>query len=76
MQTINIQIPIELIEQGETFGTNCHAALWKQYIYVWASTSFVELFRLEISKMGENHIDRQYDKNDLAEDIEEIKSGL
>ena len=26
--------------------------------------------------LGENHIDRQYDQDDLAEDIEAIKSGL
>ncbi|TVR07854.1 MAG: UPF0175 family protein [Phormidium sp. GEM2.Bin31] len=79
MQAINIQIPIELIEQGET------AVLEKIAIQLYENQIFTfgQARRLlncsvwEFQKLlGENHVVRQYDQEDLAEDIEGIKSGL
>ena len=55
MQAINIQIPIELIEQSETvvlekIAIQLYENNIKKYIYLWASPSVVELFRVGIPK--------------------------
>lgn len=79
MQAINIQIPIELIEQGETAVLEQIAIqLYENKIFTFSQAR--RLLNCSVWKfqklLGENHIDRQYDKDDLAEDIEGIQSGL
>jgi predicted HTH domain antitoxin len=79
MQGINIQIPIELIEQGETAVLEQIAMqLYENQIFTFGQARRLLNYSVwEFQKMlGENHIVRQYDQDDLAEDIEGIKSGL
>jgi predicted HTH domain antitoxin len=79
MQAINIQIPIELIEQGETAVLEQIAMqLYENQIFTFGQARRLLNYSVwEFQKMlGENHIVRQYDQDDLAEDIQEIKSGL
>lgn len=79
MQAINIQITIELIEQGETAVLEQIAMqLYENNIFTFGQARRLLNYSVwEFQKLlGENHIDRQYDQDDLAEDIQEIKSGL
>jgi predicted HTH domain antitoxin len=79
MQEINIQIPIELIEQGETAVLQKIAMqLYENNIFTFGQARRLLNYSVwEFQKLlGENHIIRQYDKHDLAEDIEQIQSGF
>jgi predicted HTH domain antitoxin len=79
MQGINIQIPIELIEQGETAVLEQIAMqLYENQIFTFGQARRLLNYSVwEFQKLlGENHIVRQYYQDDLAEDIQEIKSGL
>ena len=79
MQAINIQIPIELIEQGETAVLEKIAMqLYETNIFTFAQARRLLNYSVwEFQKLlGENHIVRQYDRDDLAEDIEAIRAGL
>jgi predicted HTH domain antitoxin len=79
MQEINIQIPIELIEQGETAVLQKIAMqLYENNIFTFGQARRLLNYSVwEFQKLlGENHIIRQYDKDDLAEDIEQIQSGF
>jgi predicted HTH domain antitoxin len=79
MQAINIQIPIELIEQGETAVLEQIAMqLYENKIFTFSQARRLLNYSVwDFQKLlGENHIVRQYDKDDLAEDIEAIQSGL
>jgi predicted HTH domain antitoxin len=79
MQAINIQIPIELIEQGETAVlAQIAMQLYENKIFTFGQAR--RLLNYSVwefqSLLAENHIVRQYDRDDLAEDIEAVKSGL
>lgn len=79
MQAINIQIPIELIDRGETAVLEQIAMqLYENKIFTFSQAR--RLLNYSVwefqNLLGENHIVRQYDQDDLAEDIESVKSGL
>ena len=79
MQGINIQIPLELIEQGERAVLEQVAMqLYENKIFTFSQARRLLNYSVwEFQKLlGENHIVRQYDQDDLAEDIEAVKSGL
>ncbi len=79
MQGINIQIPIELIEQGERAVLEQIAMqLYENNIFTFGQARRLLNYSVwEFQKLlGENHVVRQYDQDDLAEDIQDIKSGL
>ena len=79
MQAIDIQIPIELIEQGETAVLEKIAIqLYENQIFTFGQARRLLNYSVwEFQKLlGENHVVQQYDQEDLAEDIEGIKSGL
>ncbi|MCT7964289.1 UPF0175 family protein [Laspinema sp. D1] len=79
MPAINIQIPLELIEQGERAVLEQVAMqLYENQIFTFSQARRLLNYSVwEFQKLlGENHIVRQYDKDDLAEDIEAVKSGL
>ncbi|MFP4222275.1 MAG: UPF0175 family protein [Phormidium sp.] len=79
MQAMNIQIPLELIEQGETAVLEKIAIqLYENQIFTFSQARRLLNYSVwEFQKLlGENHVVRQYDQEDLAEDIEGIKSGL
>lgn len=79
MQAINIQIPIESIEQGEKAVLEKIAMqLYENNVFTFSQARRLLNYSVwEFQKLlGENHIVRQYDPDDLAEDIEAVKSGL
>lgn len=79
MQAINIKIPIELIEQGERAVLEQVAMqLYENKIFTFSQARRLLSYSVwEFQKLlGEHHIVRQYDKDDLGEDIEAVKSGL
>lgn len=79
MQGINIQIPLELIEQGERAVLEQVAMqLYENKIFTFSQARRLLNYSVwEFQKLlGENHIVRQYDQDDLAEDVEAVKSGL
>lgn len=79
MREINIQIPIELIEQGEKAVLEQIAMqLYQNKIFTFGQARRLLNYSVwEFQKLlGENHIVRQYDKDDLTEDIEAIQSGF
>ncbi|MCT7966144.1 UPF0175 family protein [Laspinema sp. D1] len=79
MPAINIKIPLELIEQGERAVLEKVAMqLYENKIFTFSQSRRLLNYSVwEFQKLlGENHIVRQYDKDDLAEDIEAVKSGL
>lgn len=79
MQEINIQIPIELIEQGETAVLQQIAMqLYENNIFTFGQARRLLNYSVwEFQKLlGENQIVRQYDQDDLAEDIQMIQSGF
>ncbi|MGL4502362.1 MAG: UPF0175 family protein [Planktothrix sp.] len=79
MQGINIKIPLELIEQGERAVLEQVAMqLYENQIFTFSQARRLLNYSVwEFQKLlGENHIVRQYDKDDLTEDIEAVKSGL
>ncbi|KPQ31775.1 MAG: putative small protein [Phormidium sp. OSCR] len=79
MQAMNLQIPLELIEQGETAVLEKIAIqLYENQIFTFGQARRLLNYSVwEFQKLlGENHVVRQYDQEDLAEDIEGIKSGL
>ncbi|MCT7972533.1 UPF0175 family protein [Laspinema olomoucense] len=79
MQGINIQIPLELIEQGErAILEQVAMQLYENKIFTFSQARRLLNYSVwEFQKLlGENHIVRQYDQDDLAEDIEAVKSGL
>lgn len=79
MQTVNIEIPMDLIEQGEKAVLEKIAMqLYESHIFTFGQAR--RLLNYSVwefqNLLGENHINRQYDREDLAEDLEEIQSGL
>jgi predicted HTH domain antitoxin len=79
MPAINIKIPLELIEQGERAVLEQVAMqLYENKIFTFSQARRLLNYSVwEFQKLlGENHIVRQYDQDDLAEDIEAVKSGL
>ncbi|MCT7955178.1 UPF0175 family protein [Laspinema palackyanum] len=79
MQTINIEIPIDLINQGETAVLEQIAMqLYQNNIFTFGQARRLLNYSVwDFQKLlGENHIVRQYNQDDLAEDIQEIQSGL
>ena len=79
MQAINIQIPVELIEQGEKAVLEQIAMqLYQNKIFTFGQARRLLNYSVwEFQKLlGENHIVRQYDTDDLTEDIEAIQSGF
>ena len=79
MKTINIEIPIDLIDEGET------AVLEKIAIQLYENNVFTfgqarRLMNYSVWQfqklLGEHQINRQYDREDLAEDIEVLRSRL
>lgn len=79
MQTINIEIPIDLINQGETAVLEEIAMqLYQNNIFTFGQARRLLNYSVwDFQKLlGENHIFRQYNQDDLAEDIQEIQSGL
>ncbi|MGL5193349.1 MAG: UPF0175 family protein [Chroococcales cyanobacterium] len=79
MQAINIQISLDLIEQGETAVLEQIAMqLYENNIFTFGQAR--RLLKYSVwefqNLLGENHIVRQYDQDDLAEDIDAIQSGL
>lgn len=79
MQHIDIQIPINLIERGETAVLQQIAIqLYQKQIFTFGQVRrLLNISVWELQKiLGENNIDRQYDTDDLLEDIQSIQSGL
>ena len=79
MPAINIKIPLELIEQGERAVLEQVAIqLYENKIFTFSQARRLLNYSVwEFQKLlGKNHIVRQYDQDDLAEDIEAVKSGL
>ncbi len=79
MQAINIQIPLEFIEQGEAAVLEQIAMqLYENKIFTLGQARRLLNYSVwEFQKLlGENHIVRQYDQDDLADDIEAVQSGL
>lgn len=79
MQTVNIEIPMNLIEQGEQAVLEKIAMqLYKNQIFTFGQARRLLNYSVwEFQKLlGENHINRHYDSEDLAEDLEAIQSGL
>lgn len=79
MQTVNIEIPMDLIEQGEkAILEKIAMQLYENDIFTFGQARRLLNYSVwEFQKLlGENHINRQYDQEDLADDLEAIQSGL
>ena len=79
VQHIDIQIPINLIDRGENAVLQEIAIqLYQKKIYTFGQSR--RLLNISVwefqNLLGKNHIDRQYDRDDLLEDIQSIQSGV
>ena len=79
MRSVNIEIPIDLIEQGETAVLERIAMqLYENNIFTFGQAR--RLLNYSVwefqNLLGKHQINRQYDRDDLAEDLEVMRSEL
>lgn len=78
MNTINIEIPLKSIDQGETAILEQIAIqLYQKKIFTFGQVRrFLNISVWELQKiLGEKHIERHYNEDNLAEDILSIEAG-
>ncbi|NES86360.1 MAG: UPF0175 family protein [Moorea sp. SIO2B7] len=77
MKTINLEIPVESINQGEkAIIQEIGIQLYKQKIFTFGQARrLLNISVWEFQKLlGEHKIERDYDENDLAEDCALIET--
>ena len=78
MKNINLEIPIESVNQGEkAILQEIAMQLYQQKIFSFGQVRrFLNISVWELQTLlGKLHIERHYDENDLAEDITSIRGG-
>ena len=78
MKTINLEIPVESVNQGEkAVLIEVGIQLYKQQLFTFGQVRrLLNVSVWELQKiLGENQIDRHYDEADLAEDLASIERG-
>ncbi|MDY6805776.1 MAG: UPF0175 family protein [Cyanobacteriota bacterium] len=78
MKTINLEIPVESVNQGEkAVLIEVGIQLYKQKLFAFGQVRrLLNVSVWELQKiLGENKIERHYDEADLAEDLASIKRG-